>query len=1428
MKFYNELELGCNSVKVVDYNQDGFEEGSRQYCFPEEAGTIATREFLGTSLTDHKNIEATKNELGHVKLTDEVIAGSTSAVTSGAVCTAIKQSLSSVMTYKGSLDEYKDLEQKEPYAAVGDVWNIKSTDDNYAWNGKNWDKLAGTFDVSAAIEAHNNDVNANSAAINCAIAKHDAIEWGVHGKAFDFFKDAILGGGFETQKIGGGTVDQVTSKFNSNCNHIQLSNNDYISFVSGSCGDTSNYYLDSGCGGTGTNPAAIATRNYVDDSKTSVTEDYKCYVNSTVNTLSGCVSGLEGCVSGLEGCVSSLDGCVWNYLNYSYWYNLKNTLEDSWLPDYREGCITPYVDSCVNSVKECVCTLEGRVDVIEETTNKLEDIIYTPGSSELIDDGATKDQGGFTGWVGNPSVLGIPEGAYFDIDKITIRRDGTYNDIDVLRYLKVLVSNEAGDAWETAFFSTNAIKYSDYAYPATENKSSDITWTLENKLGHPILSKSGNVGRIIILQTTKSYDDPDETPTTVTLSAWRARTTGTTKCGFSGGSVPTDPSTNINTAEFSPSISVSYNINNFESKQDKLTAGENITIENNVISATATAAATWGSIIREPQVCVGILQSGGTRTILDSNYQTVFEINGTTSELRRKTDNGIAEIYVMDSKGTPVAASYVLNSAGTNAGRVLVKPDDVEIAGLSGSLKVSSSGITSNGLDININSKSVIRKNIDAGQFKVTHNGSNDGFVVQTVTPDGGGNIKRLEMFSTNGNNFFCYKFPELGVDETATVAMVSYVDSLETEVAGCVSDIESKVAGCITCLSTNFGNIITDLYTELSDKAETGCVEAISTKLGTKADASSVYTKTCTDSLLSAKANSADVYTKTCTDSLLSAKQDKLTAGSNITIVGNVISATGGGSGGVDTTCTAIGEGASVRDGSSVSFGMNASGSGTCAVSIGSDTLSSGSSSVAVGYCSYSIGHSTVAVGPVSSSSQQGSVAIGGWAVANTANSIILNSTSGSKTSATSGEASFSVYTCACTANLNNSSSWCTFFYNGCALSSEFACYAKASTTLSGYGITDAYTKTCTDSLLAAKATKSTTLSGYGITDAYTKTCVNTLLSAKQNTLTAGDGITISGNTISATGSSVDISGKLDKTCTQIGTDASVISELGGTGVAIGIKSYAGTFAVAIGCMATTCGISRGDIAIGGCASAITCAGSGAGTAHASIAIGTSAYAYGMCNIAIGTKAKSCVEVVDFGFGGAISIGTEANTSAVNAIAIGPQSSAVGASGIAIGCLAKAEKQTIAIGLGAQGCAHSIVLSSCFIEAGGAYSYSAKENSFNVFTGGGYTDFYVDGCSLGNELCSMNTAISSKATVSYVDTEVAKKQDKLTAGTNITIENNVISATGGGGDTSALETRIAALEAALGGYKLVALTQSEYDALTTKDENTLYFIKTA
>ena len=69
----------------------------------------------------------------------------------------------------------------------------------------------------------------------------------------------------------------------------------------------------------------------------------------------------------------------------------------------------------------------------------------------------------------------------------------------------------------------------------------------------------------------------------------------------------------------------------------------------------------------------------------------------------------------------------------------------------------------------------------------------------------------------------------------------------------------------------------------------------ATDTLLNDKADKATTYTKTETDTLLGAKADQVTTYTKTETDTLLGGKQNTLTAGANITIANDVISAQAG-----------------------------------------------------------------------------------------------------------------------------------------------------------------------------------------------------------------------------------------------------------------------------------------------------------------------------------------------------------------------------------------------------------------------------------------------------------------------------------------------------------------------------------------------------
>ena len=58
------------------------------------------------------------------------------------------------------------------------------------------------------------------------------------------------------------------------------------------------------------------------------------------------------------------------------------------------------------------------------------------------------------------------------------------------------------------------------------------------------------------------------------------------------------------------------------------------------------------------------------------------------------------------------------------------------------------------------NHKTVIRNNIDPGEFKVTKPDSNNGFIIRTNSSNTSNNIQQLEMLSTNGTNSYTYKFP--------------------------------------------------------------------------------------------------------------------------------------------------------------------------------------------------------------------------------------------------------------------------------------------------------------------------------------------------------------------------------------------------------------------------------------------------------------------------------------------------------------------------------------------------------------------------------------------------------------------------------------------------------------------------------------------
>ena len=67
-------------------------------------------------------------------------------MTSSEVNSAISNAISTVYKYKGSVATYDNLPSSGQ--EVGDVWNVESDGHNYAWTGTEWDRLAGTVDLT--------------------------------------------------------------------------------------------------------------------------------------------------------------------------------------------------------------------------------------------------------------------------------------------------------------------------------------------------------------------------------------------------------------------------------------------------------------------------------------------------------------------------------------------------------------------------------------------------------------------------------------------------------------------------------------------------------------------------------------------------------------------------------------------------------------------------------------------------------------------------------------------------------------------------------------------------------------------------------------------------------------------------------------------------------------------------------------------------------------------------------------------------------------------------------------------------------------------------------------------------------------------------------------------------------------------------------
>lgn len=180
-------ELSSNDYTDAEKTKlEGIEEKANNYTLPNATSSTLGGVKVGTNISVSNGTisvaTGTTSAVGVVKLENAASASTTTAATPAAVKavkdiadakaakattlsgygitdaytkTEIDNKVSSALHYKGSKDTYADLPTTGN--TVGDVWNVAEADtthgvkagDNVAWNGTEWDVLAGTVDLSA-------------------------------------------------------------------------------------------------------------------------------------------------------------------------------------------------------------------------------------------------------------------------------------------------------------------------------------------------------------------------------------------------------------------------------------------------------------------------------------------------------------------------------------------------------------------------------------------------------------------------------------------------------------------------------------------------------------------------------------------------------------------------------------------------------------------------------------------------------------------------------------------------------------------------------------------------------------------------------------------------------------------------------------------------------------------------------------------------------------------------------------------------------------------------------------------------------------------------------------------------------------------------------------------------------------------------------
>ena len=143
------------AVNTVYNTENPTEVDSSQVQWGQLYGDIAEQTDLADALAEKASVSELANyaTLTGAAFTGAVTVQEPTTANNPATKSYVDSAVASVYKYKGSVANTGALPSSSN--AVGDVYNVEDTGDNYAWDGSKWDKLAGTVDLNGYLTTAN-------------------------------------------------------------------------------------------------------------------------------------------------------------------------------------------------------------------------------------------------------------------------------------------------------------------------------------------------------------------------------------------------------------------------------------------------------------------------------------------------------------------------------------------------------------------------------------------------------------------------------------------------------------------------------------------------------------------------------------------------------------------------------------------------------------------------------------------------------------------------------------------------------------------------------------------------------------------------------------------------------------------------------------------------------------------------------------------------------------------------------------------------------------------------------------------------------------------------------------------------------------------------------------------------------------------------